>query len=113
MAKLSKEDLFECKFYSSELALLEHQLMLIEQQKKTLNQQRQTIDATEACLDQRQYGVQQQLEQMALKHQKLSEMLVEKYGVEDQKQINWKTGEIRPSELPEEADTTGSDSTSQ
>jgi len=89
MHKIDKADLFECRYYSSELALLEEQL-------RTLTQQEQTIRITQAWIEERRNSLQKQLQTLNPKLEGMGKLLEQKYGVEDQDQINWETGEIKP-----------------
>lgn len=80
--KISQADLYRTRFLSARVELVREQLLNIEVQQLLLQER----------LARRQREYQEATEQLDA----AGKALEQKYGVEDAKQIDWETGEIRP-----------------
>ena len=93
MSTIEKADLFECRYFACEDALIQEKL-------RTLEQEEQKIKAAAILIQERRAVLLVAAQQIKPKLDELVAKLEQQYGV-DQHQINWETGEIHA--LPEAA----------
>lgn len=85
--KIEEKDLLRIKLQSALLDLSNERMTSLAWQEKNL-------DTTKALIAERKKLIQLDAQDSAKKLDELGQMLETKYGVEDEKQINWETGEI-------------------